>query len=472
MKIKAVPSKWLEKGGRRLDCGPYLSGAIEARVLLEKLPTEHLYKLTLNELDGIYNGPQFIRNYVHNLDHGVPFLTTSSMLRADLSTLPLLKKKDAYSPKLKYLQVEEGMTLITCSGTIGRTAYTRKSMQNMWSNQDILKVVPNPGRVLSGYLYAYLSSKFGIPLVVSGTYGAVIQHIEPQHIADLPVPRFGETEKHAHDLVLRASDNLTDYQALIDSASNDIILLTGISNPTPHKWYSDDSDLGFTISSKEIAWTLRALNHSRRAEGLKQEIKSGRYSDLKDVIDLDWLRWRMMFKRIIVDQDYGIETITQKPLFNLFPEGKWISRQYLLNHSPRYVVPDETILIAKQGTLGENELYCRCEFITGNKPLARAYSDHCMRVVVKDDKIHPGYLFAFLRSNVGFRLLRSLSEGSKQQDLHWRTVPSLPIPRCDPEEENEIGERVRLAYRLRNEAVDLLSTATELVEQAIREGGR
>ena len=37
MKEKLVPSAWIERGGRRLDCGPYLSGAIEAREALEHL---------------------------------------------------------------------------------------------------------------------------------------------------------------------------------------------------------------------------------------------------------------------------------------------------------------------------------------------------------------------------------------------------------------------------------------------------
>lgn len=38
MKEKVVRSAWLERQGRRLDCGPYLSGAIEAKELLERLP--------------------------------------------------------------------------------------------------------------------------------------------------------------------------------------------------------------------------------------------------------------------------------------------------------------------------------------------------------------------------------------------------------------------------------------------------
>lgn len=49
---------------------------------------------------------------------------------------------------------------------------------------------PMLSEFLPGYLYAFLSSRYGVPLVVSGTYGAIIQHGEPEHIAGLPVPRF------------------------------------------------------------------------------------------------------------------------------------------------------------------------------------------------------------------------------------------------------------------------------------------
>ena len=65
-------------------------------------------------------------------------------------------------------------------------------MDGMACSEDVLRVVPDPDRILPGYLYAFLSSKFGKSLVVGGTYGAIIPHIEPHHIASLPVPRLGE----------------------------------------------------------------------------------------------------------------------------------------------------------------------------------------------------------------------------------------------------------------------------------------
>ena len=87
-----VMASWLRDQGFRLDAPPFLSGAIEARKLLEQLPVkkESLVSLTKGHNGGIYNGPMFRRNYVTDREHGVPFLTSSGILLADLSTLPLL----------------------------------------------------------------------------------------------------------------------------------------------------------------------------------------------------------------------------------------------------------------------------------------------------------------------------------------------------------------------------------------------
>ena len=45
MKDKLIPSSWLEIEGRRLDCSPYLGGAVEAKMLLDSLRDEELSQL-------------------------------------------------------------------------------------------------------------------------------------------------------------------------------------------------------------------------------------------------------------------------------------------------------------------------------------------------------------------------------------------------------------------------------------------
>ena len=59
LKWKAVRAAWLEEGGRRLDCNPYMSGALEARDTLKQLKTRKdlLRNLTAGYAGGIYNGP-------------------------------------------------------------------------------------------------------------------------------------------------------------------------------------------------------------------------------------------------------------------------------------------------------------------------------------------------------------------------------------------------------------------------------
>jgi type I restriction enzyme, S subunit len=171
MKVKSVPYSWIRRWGLRLDTSPYMGGAVEARMQLDQLRFKKvpLRNLTNGHSGGIYNGPMFRRNYDDSVVHGVPFLTSGNMLRADLSNLPFLRRQDAESSKLSFLRLTAGTTLISCSGTIGRMVYARPDMETMWASQDILKIVPNKSRIPSGYLYAYLAGKYGLPLITSST---------------------------------------------------------------------------------------------------------------------------------------------------------------------------------------------------------------------------------------------------------------------------------------------------------------
>ena len=101
-----MPSAWIEREGRRPDCGPYLSGALEAGMRLEGLAGScvELRSLTHGHKGGICNGPRFPRSYVADPDRGVPFLTGSSMLHADFTHADLLKKTDAASARLACLR--------------------------------------------------------------------------------------------------------------------------------------------------------------------------------------------------------------------------------------------------------------------------------------------------------------------------------------------------------------------------------
>lgn len=79
--VKAVPSSWLEHNGRRLDCGPYLSGAMEAKELLRRLPVskEPLASLT----EGIFHAGRESRLWVESEEFGVRFMGSTDVLASD-----------------------------------------------------------------------------------------------------------------------------------------------------------------------------------------------------------------------------------------------------------------------------------------------------------------------------------------------------------------------------------------------------
>jgi hypothetical protein len=467
MKLKVVPSSWFEKEGRRLDCGPYLSGSIEAKVLLEKLSVKKvpLREVTAGFGGGIYNGPQFVRNYVNDLQYGIPFLTSGTILASDLSRVGLLSKGDAESTKLRHLRISEGMTLITCSGTksVGRLVYARPEMEGMWSSQDVLKVVPDPSKILPGYLYAYLSSRFGVPLVVSGIYGAIIQHIEPLHIADLPVPLLSESIVEAvHHKIVEAAKLRGQFRSLLTQATEYLFSAVGLKDITASTWHSMKSSSGFaqSIGSAE---SIRALNFNPRFQHLKGRIREVHHISLGEICKDGELRSGLRFKRVDCDREFGVKLIGQRELFWMEPEGRWISS----DSAPKDIfVEDETIVVAAQGTLGENEVFGRAEFITGDW-LKYVYTQHLLRIRSGMPNISNAFLFAFMRSETAFRFLRSISVGSKQQDFHRSMLARLPIPLPDESLRDEISNLVRSAYKLRHEASRLEAEGISLIEQAI-----
>ncbi|MFH7109545.1 hypothetical protein ACFWXM_16930 [Achromobacter xylosoxidans] len=462
--VKAVPSIWLEHNGRRLDCGPYMSGAIEAKELLRKFRTEALSALTCGNDGGIFNGPRFPRIYVDNEDVGIPFLGSTDILHADLSNMTLLSKKQVTAtPSLK---LEEGWTLITCSGTIGRMAYARSDMAGMAGSQHFMRVAPNKDKVLPGYLYSYLASRFGVPIVISGTYGAIIQHIEPGHIAGLPVPRLGNIEEKTNELVQRAASFLTIFQSNLRRATELYFDSVGLSDIRPSEWHDWGSDLGFTATAG--VQSLRALNFNPRFNRLCERIKEGPWKPLGELCLPGTLKRGSRFNRVDAEPEFSYKLVGQRELFWLRPEGRWIAKKYVPDD---VLVEEGSILVAARGTLGESELYCRSEFIVG-KMTGNAYSEDILRVIGNEEFIERGALFAFMRSETAFRMLRSISVGSKLQDHHYTMLPSLPIPYPPADVRKRCNELVMDAYRAREKAIDLEDEARNLVERAIEEGGR
>jgi type I restriction enzyme S subunit len=453
-----VMSSWFTIKGTRLDSKPYLSGALEARILLEKL---HVEKQPLHEVTtGIYHAGREGRKYVDNPEHGVPFLRSTDILAADLSSLPFLSKKQIEANPLLLLQ--EGWTLITRSGTVGRMAFVRPDMAGMACSEDVMRVVPDPDKILPGYLYAYLSSKFGVPQVTEGTYGAIIQHLEPSHIINLDVPRLNRSiEEVVHRNITRAANLRSEYQVEVKSATERLFSSLGLRDITTQEWQTMGPNLGFShaITSSD---TLRAVNFNPRLQKLINELAKTSHMSLGAICKNGMLRRGPRFKRIDCEPEFGVKLVGQRELFWLKPEGRWVSAH---NAPGDIFVEDETILVTSQGSIGKTEL------VTGSWT-QYAYSEHFLRVRSSEPSLSNLFLFAFLRSETAYRCLTSFCVGTIQQDLHHSLLFKLPVPIPPQKVRDTIEILVREAYQKRHEASRLEKAAVEMVEKVIEEGAK
>ena len=470
-RIRVIPSSAIYEEGLRLDCNPYTQGAFEAKATLRAFRSERgdesvvpLESVTLNGMAGIINAGRFKRLWVEAPEYGVPFLSSTDILQADLSTLPYISTAAvAENPKLL---LKPRMTLITRSGTVGRMAYCRPDMDGLACSEHVMRVMPDSRKISSGYLYAYLASKYGNPLITASTYGAIIQHIEPDHLRELPVPRLSPAkEQEIHDLVEESGTLLAQYQEQITRATRDIFDSVGLQDITTWEWHQMGRDLGFETPSA-VSHSLRALNFNPRFLALSMRIQKGPWKRLGDLVKPGTLQRRARFKRIDADESHGVRLVGQRELFWLEPGGRWVAKTSVESDS---TVTEGAIITAARGTLGESELYCRGEFITG--PFLKfAFSEDFLKIIADPNIIFPGCLYAFFRSETAFRMLRSISTGTKLQDHHPLLRADLPVPFPNRTTQEKIHELVMDAHAKRHQAVSCQQRAIGLVERAI--GGK
>lgn len=464
-----VKSDWFTDQGLRLDASPYVAGSMKTKKMLEQLPrTEPLASLTVGHNGGIFNGPMFRRVYLTDPEHSVPFLGTKDMMAADLTGLPRLRKSDAESSTLSYLQLKPGMTLISCSGfNAGRRAYVRPDMGDCWSSQDTLKVEPDPEKIKSGYLYAFLLSKFGESLVRGSVYGSAVKHIEPRHIAGLPVPRLGtELEGRIHDLVEECARLRAEFQSDLVGTTEDFFKSVGLPELADFDWHHQPRDLGFTVDQLS-AVSLRAMNYGERAQWLTCKLASVPQRRLGDICAQGQLKYGPIFKRVDSSYDHGGRLLVgQRQGWWIRPEdGRVISPK----HTPAGVfVPDETVMLGGHGMPSESGLFGRATLVTG-RWLQHAYSQDFLRVASGAADVPGAYLLSFFRSPVAMRLIRSMLTGGGQQSIHSELVAAMPIPLAPRADRDRIAATVRAAYKKRDRADVLEDKALALLATAIEE---
>lgn len=464
MKVSTINIKNVRSARLRTDASYHLS---EGQIVQNDIVSSPYPLMQIKDVSNdIFIGNRAKRIYVSSIEHGIPFLSSSDILKGDLEHVKLASKK--YTPEIDRMLLQKGWTLISRSGTIGNCAFANAKHAQKLASEHVIRLVPN-NILRGGLVYAYLASKYGHSLLTLGTFGAVIQHIEPDFVGSLPIPHFPETfQEEVDDLMQEASrlreeatDELNEAEKILKEAAK-------LRDLTPEDYdYYGLNNSGRKVSCfvrkrKDIdTTTINAFNHSERIRNTKASITCPTVP-LKEVLLGGDTFSSNSCPSIEVKPEHGVMFINQKDIFDNIVKGKWISKR---NISLDKLVEYGEVIVACDGTLGENELFCRALF--ANEDLQGALiSTHFIRMKT-NEKVPSGYLYIWLNSDYGFRFIRNCQAGTKLCHPIPKMFLEIPVPVVEKETMEEIDKLVKDAYTKRYLANCNERKAISLVEQEI-----
>lgn len=169
----------------------------------------------------IFTGGRFKRNYVES-SHGIPFLSGKNIVQIRPTDLKYLSNLQI--AEMQDLLLRRGWTLITRSGTIGRTCFVWKNYEGYAASEHILRAVPNESQIDPGYLYAFLSSRYGYEQILRYRHGSVIDEITDKQIEHVLVPCPSRKDQEAiGDLVRQAYEKRAEAIRLEDEAQEILV---------------------------------------------------------------------------------------------------------------------------------------------------------------------------------------------------------------------------------------------------------
>lgn len=367
---------------------------------------------------------------------------------------------------IESLRVHDGQILVTCSGTIGKVSYVSNTLNNAIFSHDLLRITCNETEY-PGYLYTYLKSITGNKLLVTNSYGAVITHIEAEHLDSIPIPNAPwSLKKEIHELIVRSYKLRDESNDLIDEANK--LLVEELQLPPfaelEQKVYGTDSVKHFSVPLSKMNARLDASYHIPIIDEIVRHLRAhaAEVTTIGDPRISSNVILPGRFKRIYVEKDYGKTFIGGKQINELDPSNKkYLS---LVHHAKR---------IADQLTLHEQMTLITCSGTIGKTALVPrhwdgwAASQHIIRIIPATQQL-AGFINIFLASDYGRALICRNTYGSVVDEIDDHHVRNIPIPLLKNKAvQDQINALALTANQKRYEAYLLEQKALQIMDDEV-----
>lgn len=209
-----INSKAINKDQLRLDASYYDREAANTESILQNSGFE---LKTLDELTELRYLTRFKRIWLTDETvGGVPYLSASETMSFKPLRRRFISKQGIKNPELYF--TKKDWILIECSGTIGVPVFVNKTLEPYFLDNHLLRLIPNE-ETLSGYVYAFLYTKYGQTLLKRGQYGFIVKEIDPRQVGPIPIPMLPQqTQKKIHEKIVKASELRDEANILEDEA--------------------------------------------------------------------------------------------------------------------------------------------------------------------------------------------------------------------------------------------------------------
>lgn len=426
--------------------------SIEAKAAIEKLKqckygSENIYPNQNFVLDA-YHAPRFKRNYIlKTVPNSIGFLGSAEMLNIKpkaLKYIPILQANE------KSLFVKKGTVLISCSGTIGKTTFVNKTLENFAFSQHIIRL---ECKKYSGYVYTFLKTKEAQNQIQSLIYGAVIPEIEPHHLESVIIPNAPEPLKKAtHDLVIESYDLRDQSNELIDQAEKILYKELQLKPIDELKTEYFDNSLELRNFTTKLSDLRLRFDGSYHIPIIKQ-VELSLYKNAKELVKLGNKRLTKniilpgRFSRTYVDKENGVQFLGGKDLFQLSPTTeKYLSK---VVHKKQIegdlLITKNDILTPSRGTIGK-------VVIAPEHFNTKAISDNIINIRPANDEI-AGYLFSLLNSDYGNILIKRQIYGGVVDAMEPQMLSNIELPLLkNQNKQKEINDLILKANELRYQA--------------------
>lgn len=365
------------------------------------------------------------------------------------------------------LRVHKNQLLLTCSGTIGNVTLVSKTLDNKIFSHDLIRIT-SKNKNEAGYLYAFLKSNIGRILINTNNYGAVIQHIEPEHLANIPIPNANASIKaNIHEKIISSFELRDQSNELIDKAEKlliDELNLPPIEEFKPIYFNRSCGIRNYQVKLSELNKRFDGSYHLPIVRTIIQHLK--KYSEEVTTIGDNRISKHIIlagiFKRIYVKKSHGVPFLGGREIMELSPNvDKYLS---IIHHHKRIekelAVKENTVLVTDRGTIGNVALVPK--HFEG-----WAISQNVIKIVPSNDDI-AGYLYAFLNSVYGNILIKRETYGSVIDMIDHKNISNVRIPLLyDFNKQKQINTLVLEANNKRYEAYLLEQKAIQLINDRV-----